>query len=356
MEHLVSALDHYSSRKFNGPLNLLPGATAAAVAGEDTVIDVAVKLVRVVANMGVNGEVGQGLVKRAGLGSCLLNIIDTISQILINKEDTDVEELLLASLGALHNLSFYHEVQVLAGDTAPTADHSSFPKGTVNERIAELSAALVRILQHGSIPAQAETARVLGNMSRSFSARESICHSGGLKILIKNLESEDFELVASSCGVLVNILGDWERRATFRELKGPVLLRDVLQRSATQEDWLLAAIVCQALWNYLIDTTDLVAALGEDEADYIAGDLIQYLEEGSGRLSDQSQGDELYEQFCTVASDLLERVQMSISLSHSPPVSADAVEEEDRDDEVVVDVEGEIGDKWGGRFSEWLQE
>lgn len=341
MEHLVNSLDHYSSRKFNEPLK--------QGAGEDTVIDVAVKLVRVIANMGVNAEVGQGLVKRAGLGNCLLTLIENISKMLVNAERADMEELLLATLGALHNLSFYHELE--QGEAPLEAAADGKIRGTVNDRIPELGAALVLVLQQGSIAAQAEGARVLGNMSRSFSARESICHAGGLKILIKNLESEDFELVASSCGVLVNILGDWERRATFRELKGPLLLRDVLQRSATQEDWLLAAIVCQALWNYLIDTTDLVAALGEDEADYIAGDLMQYLEEGNERFGGQALGDELYEQFCTVASDLLERVQTSISLTHSPPVSVEAFENDDD-----VDVVGEIGDKWGGRFKEWLQQ
>lgn len=348
MEHLVNALDHYSSRKFNGPANQSEGA------GEDTVIDVAVKLVRVIANMGVNAEVGQGLVRRAGLGSCLLNLLETIAHMLVNKEGVEVEELLLATLGALHNLSFYHELQPVETSPHLVAAGDYKAKGTVNDRIVSLSAALVMVLQHGSIAAQAEAARVLGNMSRSFPARESICHADGMKILIKNLESEDFELVASSCGVMVNILGDWERRATFRELKGPLLLRDVLQRSATQEDWLLAGIVCQALWNYLIDTTDLVAALGEDEADYIAGDLVQYLEEGERRDPGgrRTQSDELYEQFCTVASDLLERVQTSISLTHSPAVSIE-LEDDDADD---VDVVGEIGDKWGGRFKDWLQQ
>lgn len=356
MENLLGALDHYSIRKFNASVV----QSCPTVGGEDTVIDVAVKLVRVIANMGVNAEVGHGLLQRVGLGNCLLNLIEKISHILIHNELIDVEELLLATLGALHNLSFYHCMKPNDSHSVSEDAGDRF-NSTVNDRIPELSAALVEILQNGSIAAQAEAARVLGNMSRSFCARESICHAGGLKILIKNFESEDFELVASSCGVMVNILGDWERRARFRELRGPLLLRDVLQRSATQEDWLLAAIVCQALWNYLIDTTDLVAALGEDEADYIAGDLVQYLEEGGGGAS----GDELYEQFCTVASDLLERIQTSIALTNSPAVSAiDLVVDEngsvnivdENDDTDELDVVGEIGDKWRGRFKEWLQQ
>lgn len=360
MENLLGALDHYSIRKFNASVV----QSCPTVGGEDTVIDVAVKLVRVIANMGVNAEVGHGLLKRPGLGNCLLNLIEKISHILVHNESIDVEELLLATLGALHNLSFYHCMQPPVDSQSVSEEVADKFNSTVNDRIPELSAALVEILQNGSIAAQAEAARVLGNMSRSFSARESICHVGGLKILIRNFESEDFELVASSCGVMVNILGDWERRARFRELRGPLLLRDVLQRSATQEDWLLAAIVCQALWNYLIDTTDLVAALGEDEADYIAGDLLQYLEEGGGGAG-VSNGDDLYEQFCTVASDLLERIQTSIALTNSPAVSAiDLVVDEngsvnfvaENDDPDELDVVGEIGDKWRGRFKEWLQQ
>jgi hypothetical protein len=60
-------------------------------------------------------------------------------------------------------------------------------------------------------------------------------------------------------------------------LKGPQLLRDVLQRSALEEDWLLAGMACQALWNFLIDSSNVIDSLGEDEADLVAGDLAEYL-------------------------------------------------------------------------------
>lgn len=113
------------------------------------------------------------------------------------------------------------------------------------ERLADLSATLCSTMHSGHPAAQVEAARVLGNMTRSPVARKSLCAAGGLKMLVKNLESEDTELVATSCGVLVNLLSDWERRAPFRELRGPYMLRDVLQRGALSEDWLLAATACQ---------------------------------------------------------------------------------------------------------------
>lgn len=33
------------------------------------------------------------------------------------------------------------------------------------------------------------------------------------------------------------------------------------------------------MWNYLIDTGNVIGALGEDEADYISADLLEYLGE-----------------------------------------------------------------------------
>lgn len=158
-------------------------------------------------------------------------------------------------------------------------DNSRHHPSAMTERLADLSAALCTTLLTGPQCARAEAARVLGNMTRSPIARQALCAAGGLKILVKNLELEDSDLVATSCGVLVNLLSDWDRRAPFRELKGPFMLRDVLQRAAMQEDWPLAGIVCQALWNFLIDSANIIGALGEDEADYIVGDLAEYLGE-----------------------------------------------------------------------------
>lgn len=33
----------------------------------------------------------------------------------------------------------------------------------------------------------------------------------------------------------------------------------------------------QAMWNYIIDSNNAVFALGEDEADYISADILEYL-------------------------------------------------------------------------------
>lgn len=310
-----------------------------------------------------------------------------------------MEELLLAILGALHNLSFYQDIddRIESADADGNDDYSDSPSTNVDAssnrkrsrlpstsvaaRLADLSAALCSTLKTGPQAGRIEAARVLGNMTRSPAGRQSLCAAGGLKVLVQNLETtggcqanvddanaDRVELVATSVGVLVNVLSDWQRRAPFRELRGPFQLRDVLQRAALRGDWLLAGTVCQALWNYLIDTANIAGALGEDEADYIAGDLAEYLDEdalfGAG-----GQPDERWEtDFAMVAADLLERIQASMEFSLSPCVSSSdeddekANREEEEADDLLCGPDGGrmaelIGNTWQGQhFRSWLQE
>lgn len=96
---------------------------------------------------------------------------------------------------------------------------------------------------------------------------------------------DDSELVCTSCGVLVNLLGDWDRRASFKELNGINILRDILQKAAASGDWLLAGMCCQAFWNFLIDSSNVIETLGESDSDLLAGDLAEFLGEKFKSLS-----------------------------------------------------------------------
>lgn len=255
MEYVLSTLEFYSNQRFDIKNN-----------NGDTVLDVLVKLIRVIANMSVNPETGYGLGLRPPLGVVLLNILLEAKEI---KTD-DGGELVLATLAALHNLSYYQSV---------SDDINVNHPGSIVERVRDISTTLCQILNAGPLLAKNEACRVLGNMTRNASARQSFCSANGLKILLKCLQSDDSELVETSCGVLVNLLGDWERRTPFKELKGIKLLREILQKAAMEENWLLAGIASQAFWNFLIDSSNVVDALGENEADLLAGDLAEYLGE-----------------------------------------------------------------------------
>lgn len=72
MEYLVQALEFYGGQLQQQPLGVKRAATPT---GADSMVDVMVKLVRVVANMSVNAEVGYGLSVRPVLGSVLLRLL-----------------------------------------------------------------------------------------------------------------------------------------------------------------------------------------------------------------------------------------------------------------------------------------
>lgn len=254
MDAMLNTLDFYSNQSFIIQNN-----------NGDTVMDVLIKLIRVIANMSVNSEVGFGLGLRPPLGGVLLNILLEAKDM---KSD-DAAELVMATLAALHNLSYYQ-----SGTDDANVNHHP---GCIVERVKDISATLSQMLVGGSQVSKNEAARVLGNMTRNLVARQSFCSSNGMKNLVKCLQSEDSELMETSCGVLVNLLGDWDRRAPFKELKGIRLLRETFQRAAFEKNWLLAGISCQAFWNFLIDSSNVVETLGEIEADLLAGELAEYL-------------------------------------------------------------------------------
>lgn len=117
---------------------------------------------------------------------------------------------MLATLGAIHNLSFYQNA-IDDQQTVDDARDNKHPESMITQ-MATISAALMAIYQwEAPESAQSEIARVLGNLTRSLEARVAVYSAGGLQFLIKNLSSNDWDIVETSCGVLVNMLSDWER-------------------------------------------------------------------------------------------------------------------------------------------------
>lgn len=85
MEFLLQNLETCATNRFT--LRMRPPNNADAGRGDsecDTVIDVVIKLIRVVANMSVNPEVGYGLANCHPLGSVLLSLLLTINKYKLN--------------------------------------------------------------------------------------------------------------------------------------------------------------------------------------------------------------------------------------------------------------------------------
>lgn len=86
MEYLLRSLEAYSTSSFTLKRRASkPGDDEENDGNEsDTVVDVVIKLIRVVANMSVNPEVGYGLANSHPLGSVLLSLLLTINKFKFN--------------------------------------------------------------------------------------------------------------------------------------------------------------------------------------------------------------------------------------------------------------------------------
>ncbi|XP_034477942.1 armadillo repeat-containing protein 2 [Drosophila innubila] len=334
MEYLLNVLQQLSERT---PAN-------------ETLLDAQIKLIRVVANMSVNAEVGAGLGNVHALGKVLLRLLKNAAAALDGPTEAghpamEMLELLHATLGALHNLCFYQDKQTTVTSVSTPPAPGSL-QSLIDELSTELATALGRC-QSRSVSTKVEIARVLGNLTRNELARQCFCKANGLPLMVQQLtrqaSGQDYELRTCAIGVLVNLLGDGEQRAPFLQLRGAELLTLLLRGALEQEDWFLANIVCQALWNLLIDgqcatalclNGSILDEVSELLADYldedrlIAADVDDEAEaeqdpepepephsepgkdlETDTQLDPDSTPDALWEDFALVATDLLERIQ-----------------------------------------------
>ncbi|XP_030378858.1 armadillo repeat-containing protein 2 [Scaptodrosophila lebanonensis] len=345
-------------------LNVLDTLTKTPPMENETLLDVQIKLIRVVANMSVNSEVGFGLGNTRCLGAVLLKLLNDTVTALDSTKPAKKQELLHATLGALHNLCFYQDKH-----NAPPAQVLE-TVGSLQSIIPELANTLCTALCQCQLEAsKVELARVLGNLTRNEQARRCFCAAGGLPLIMqqltRNSAGQDYELKTCAIGVLVNLLGDSEQRAPFLQLRGADVLELLLRGALEQEDWFLATIVCQAMWNLLIDAQcAAVLCRNGNTLDEVCDLLADYLDEERGMgtgsdldaLSTSSRNlelgmeevdetpDALWEDFAIVATDLLERIQNNFDKQteldeRQSATAADNGEEVEENDEEDVFIE-----------------
>ncbi|XP_017964406.2 armadillo repeat-containing protein 2 [Drosophila navojoa] len=371
-------------------LNVLQQLSERPLASEP-LLDAQIKLIRVVANMSVNADVGAGLGNVHALGAVLFRLLQNATVALgstatESAQPAELLELLHATLGALHNLCFYQDNQTTSPaaastttmpSTAPTPTPTVAPApapGSLQSLIAELSTALAQTLkrcQSQYVSTKVELARVLGNLTRNELARRCFCAAGGLPLIVQQLTRQangrDYELRTCAIGVLVNLLGDGEQRAPFLQLRGAELLALLLRGALEQEDWFLANIVCQAMWNLLIDAQCATALCRSGSIlDEVSDLLADYLDEERLTAGDEANDDEpeeeqqsrkerqtepepeteletdaapdaLWEDFALVATDLLERIQNNFDKQQRQTTHIDNDDNDNDNDDVFID-------------------
>lgn len=256
--------------------------------------DVVIKIIRVIANMSINGCVGQQV-------AAMPEVYDNLTEILATRSITDSEELVLSSLATLNNLTYYHV------DSARKEEQDT----SIFRRIETF-------IECSNIEAQIESSRVLGNLTRSRAIRDQLSAQPTWPAIVRLLASDQRDLVYTNVGVIVNMMSDTDKRTSLKALGGVAHLISVLKDCggpADSCDWLLASLTCQAIWNYSIDTNNLFDCMDKEEISELEAVLVEFLDEETIFGSEEELGEDQvsryheWEEFAKVGVNLLERLE-----------------------------------------------
>ncbi|KYB28498.1 armadillo repeat-containing protein 2 isoform X1 [Tribolium castaneum] len=260
--------------------------------------DVMIKVIRVIANVVINPEIGKAVNESFG---CLL--IDEFLKVLISNPFKKNEELVMSILSTLNNLSYYY-----TSDTETDIFHI---------KQVEIVEGITEYAKSRNKECVIESMRIMGNLSRSKITRDYIAESEVFKILLNILDKADLTLLKTTIGVFVNLMADNKSRNLFKNQGGVAKLITILKNYG-QNDWLLGMLVCQVIWNYCIDTMDLYELIPDDEIQQLLVILADYLdEEKLFGITEGSEDTEVYvtqeyliwEEFASVATNLLEKIE-----------------------------------------------
>ncbi|XP_048386279.1 armadillo repeat-containing protein 2 isoform X2 [Stegostoma tigrinum] len=255
--------------------------------------DILVKLIRVIANLSINTEVGSAF---SGNQNC----VDLLIKVLECKTIEKCEELMMNAATAINNLSYYQ-----------------VKNSAVRARQLHIAELLMKLLLCNNMDAILEAARVFGNLSRSKEVRDFIVQNNVDKFMITLLDAKHQDVCFAACGVLINLTVDKNKRPILKQDGGIKKLIDCL-RDFGPTDWQLASLVCKTLWNYSEKITSAVLCFGENETSELLELLPAYLNEEIALDVATSGSDEgLIEhhktcwesEFVPVAQQLLRRIQ-----------------------------------------------
>ncbi|XP_056620116.1 armadillo repeat-containing protein 2 isoform X2 [Triplophysa dalaica] len=190
--------------------------------------DVLIKLIRLLANLAIHPTVGTAL---AANPLC----VQLLLQVLESRCVQECEELVINAAATINNLSFYQGESSL-----------------VRSQYKHISQLLLKLLLGSSMEGVLEATRVFGNLSQIKDVRRFIVQHKVHQFVVTLLDSKNPDVCFSACGVLINLSADSENTALLRVEGTTQKLIDCLRDFGSQ-DWHLAAVVCQTLWNCSLD-------------------------------------------------------------------------------------------------------
>ncbi|KAI4905382.1 hypothetical protein NFI96_016365 [Prochilodus magdalenae] len=186
--------------------------------------DVLVKLIRVLANLSIHPAVGTVLAANTLCVQLLLEVMEVRSV-------EDSTELVVNASATINNLSYYQE-----------------ENSVVRAQHTHISDLMLRLLLSSNMDAVLEATRVFGNLSQIKDVRLFIVKNKVHQFVVTLLDSKSPDVCFSACGVLMNLSVDPENRSKLSKEGAIPKLIDCL-RDFGPQDWQLAGLVCQTLWN-----------------------------------------------------------------------------------------------------------
>ncbi|XP_073531922.1 armadillo repeat-containing protein 2 isoform X2 [Phyllobates terribilis] len=213
--------------------------------------DVLIKIVSLLANLSVHPKVGEDL---AADQHCVLRLM----QILEYKSVEECEELVINTLAAFSNLSYYQN-----------------DSSVIAKRRIEISSLLLQLMLCNNMEGILEATRVYGNLSQYQDVQDFILEQNVYKFIVALLDSGKQDVCFSACGVLINLANDSNKKTL---LKGEGAIDKLVEclRDFGCSDWQLAGLVCKAFWNFM-DDAGLI--LGLEETNKLLDLLSSFLDE-----------------------------------------------------------------------------
>lgn len=214
--------------------------------------EVLVKLVRLLANLAINAEVGASLNRENAQMSALLETLDQAQRV-------GDEELMLNIVSCITNLSYYSSPT--ASSTSPVASSSSSlhqGRNFIEGNRIEITSLLAQILLDRNEEAVVEATRAFGNLTRF---KDVLCFMSEHKVLdcfVVLLDHSNREIVYTVCGVLMNAALDESTRQQLLKVRPDGSSGDVrslllgIVECAAADDVDMTCIACKVLYNLLL--------------------------------------------------------------------------------------------------------
>ncbi|KAH7484913.1 Armadillo repeat-containing protein 2 [Phytophthora ramorum] len=245
-------------------------------------MEVLIKLVRVIANLAINADVGAQLNENEGVAP-LLEILEVAQQ-------AGDEELMLNTVSCITNVSYYSTAPKGEGKASFQSSDYCFIE---SNRVA-ITQLLARILLDRNEEAVVEAARAFGNLSRF---KDVLVYMRELKVLdclVVLLDHSNREVVYTVCGVLMNAALDQSTRQALLSARPAVdddavdartLLVGIVE-CAAGDDLEMTLVASKALYNLLL-STDILSPCSDSAADFTADarNLRRTIEQVLGTIS-----------------------------------------------------------------------